>query len=45
MERMDLSTGEWIKQNTGEHMATAKRGGFDPYDNLVLAAAMAHWSS
>ena len=33
MERMDLRTGEWIKQNTGEHMATAKRGGFDPYDN------------
>ena len=33
IERMDLSTGEWIKQNTGEHMVTAKRGGFDPYDN------------
>jgi streptogramin lyase/mono/diheme cytochrome c family protein len=33
IERMDLSTGEWIKANTGEHMATAKRGGFDPYDN------------
>jgi virginiamycin B lyase len=33
IERMDLSTGEWIKQNSGEHMMTAKRGGFDPYDN------------
>ena len=30
---MDLSTGEWIKQNSGVHMMTAKRGGFDPYDN------------
>src|ERR1700722_13709182 len=25
MERMDLSTGQWIKANTGNHMATAKR--------------------
>jgi streptogramin lyase/mono/diheme cytochrome c family protein len=33
LERMDLKTGEWLKQNTGAHMATAKRGGFDPYDN------------
>jgi streptogramin lyase/mono/diheme cytochrome c family protein len=33
IERMDLSTGEWIKQNSGVHMMTAKRGGFDPYDN------------
>jgi virginiamycin B lyase len=33
MERMDLKTGEWIKANTGDHMATAKRGGFDPDDN------------
>jgi len=33
VERMDLRTGEWIQQNTGEHMATAKRGGFDPYGN------------
>ena len=33
IERMDLSTGEWIKQNSGAHMMTAKRGGFDPYDN------------
>jgi virginiamycin B lyase len=32
-ERLDLRTGEWIQQNTGEHMATAKRGGFDPYGN------------
>jgi streptogramin lyase len=33
VERLDLQTGEWIKQNTGSHMATAKRGGFDPYGN------------
>ncbi len=33
IERMDLSTGEWIKQNSGVHMMTGKRGGFDPYDN------------
>jgi virginiamycin B lyase len=33
LERLDLRTGEWIQQNTGEHMATAKRGGFDPYGN------------
>jgi len=33
IERMDLSTGEWIKQNSGAHMMTGKRGGFDPYDN------------
>ncbi|MBZ5643409.1 MAG: c-type cytochrome [Acidobacteriia bacterium] len=32
-ERMDLKTGEWIKSNTGTHMATAKRGGFDIYNN------------
>jgi streptogramin lyase/mono/diheme cytochrome c family protein len=33
MERMDLKTGEWINANTGNHMATAKRGGFDPDNN------------
>jgi streptogramin lyase/mono/diheme cytochrome c family protein len=33
IERMDLKTGEWIKQNSGVHMMTGKRGGFDPYDN------------
>src|SRR5467141_3737827 len=33
VERLDLRTGEWLKQNTGAHMATAKRGGFDPYGN------------
>ncbi|MGH9678664.1 MAG: c-type cytochrome, partial [Candidatus Acidiferrales bacterium] len=32
-ERLDIRTGEWIKANTGDHMATAKRGGFDPYGN------------
>jgi len=33
VERLDLRTGQWINANTGDHMATAKRGGFDPYDN------------
>src|SRR5665213_2045429 len=33
IERMDFSTGAWMKQNSGAHMMTAKRGGFDPYDN------------
>ncbi len=28
-ERMDIKTGEWIKSNTGPHMSTPKRGGFD----------------
>jgi virginiamycin B lyase len=33
MERLDLRTGKWLEQNTGAHMSTAKRGGFDPYGN------------
>jgi virginiamycin B lyase len=33
IERMDLSTGQWVNANSGTHMMTAKRGGFDPYDN------------
>ncbi len=33
MERLDLRTGTWLNQNTGAHMATGKRGGFDPYGN------------
>ncbi|MGH9679129.1 MAG: c-type cytochrome, partial [Candidatus Acidiferrales bacterium] len=32
-ERLDIRTGEWINANTGDHMATPKRGGFDPYGN------------
>ena len=32
IERMDL-TPEMVNANTGDHMMTAKRGGFDPYDN------------
>ncbi len=32
-ERLDVQTGDWINANTGDHMATAKRGGFDPNDN------------
>jgi streptogramin lyase len=33
VERLDLQTGKLTGLNTGNHMATAKRGGFDPYDN------------
>jgi virginiamycin B lyase len=32
-ERLDIQTGQMINANTGDHMATAKRGGFDPYGN------------
>jgi virginiamycin B lyase len=32
-ERLDIRTGKMISLNTGIHMATAKRGGFDPSDN------------
>jgi streptogramin lyase/cytochrome c5 len=32
-ELLDLRTGKWLNLNTGAHMATAKRGGFDPYGN------------
>jgi streptogramin lyase len=32
-ERLDLRTGKMTGLNTGVHMATAKRGGFDPSDN------------
>jgi streptogramin lyase/mono/diheme cytochrome c family protein len=32
-ERLDIQTGQWLNLNTGDHMATAKRGGFDPYNN------------
>jgi streptogramin lyase/mono/diheme cytochrome c family protein len=32
-ERLDIQTGEMVNANTGEHMATAKRGGFGPDDN------------
>jgi virginiamycin B lyase len=32
-ELLDIRTGKWLNLNTGVHMATAKRGGFDPYGN------------
>ena len=31
MERLEIATGKWINVNTGARMATAKRGGFDPF--------------
>ena len=34
VEMMDITTGKWLWQlNTGDHFATAKRGGFDPFGN------------
>jgi virginiamycin B lyase len=32
-ERLDIQTGQIINSNTGDHMSTPKRGGFDPYGN------------
>jgi streptogramin lyase/mono/diheme cytochrome c family protein len=32
-ERLDIRTGKLTGLNTGVHFATAKRGGFDPFDN------------
>ena len=32
-ERLDIQTGQIVNSNTGDHMATPKRGGFDPYGN------------
>ena len=50
-ELLDIRTGKWLNLNTGAHMVTAKRGGFDPYGNawfggnagaLVELAAAGH---
>ena len=38
-ELLDLRTGKWLNLNTGAHMATAKRGGFDPYGNAWFGGA------
>jgi streptogramin lyase len=32
-ERLDISAGKMMSLNTGVHMSTPKRGGFDPFDN------------
>ncbi|HWF38997.1 MAG TPA: c-type cytochrome [Candidatus Acidoferrales bacterium] len=39
VEIMNIATGQWINLNTGKHMATAKRGGFDPYNNVWFGGA------
>jgi virginiamycin B lyase len=33
LELLNMETGETLNLNTGSHMATAKRGGFDPFGN------------
>ena len=38
-EIMDIQTGKWLNLNTGAHMATAKRGGFDPFGNAWWGGA------
>ncbi len=38
-ELLDIQTGKWLNLNTGAHMATAKRGGFDPYGNAWFGGA------
>jgi virginiamycin B lyase len=39
-ELLDMRTGKWVLNlNTGAHMATAKRGGFDPYGNAWFGGA------
>jgi streptogramin lyase/mono/diheme cytochrome c family protein len=39
VEILNIATGQWINMNTGKHMATAKRGGFDPYNNVWFGGA------
>jgi streptogramin lyase len=38
-ELLDIRTGKWLNLNTGAHMATAKRGGFDPHGNAWFGGA------
>ena len=38
-EILNIQTGQWINLNTGDHMATGKRGGFDPYGNTWFGGA------
>ena len=39
LEILNIATGQWINLNTGKHMATPKRGGFDPYNNTWFGGA------
>ena len=38
-EILNIATGQWLNLNTGHHMATGKRGGFDPYNNTWFGGA------
>jgi virginiamycin B lyase len=38
-ELLEIETGKWLNLNTGAHMATAKRGGFDPSGNAWFGGA------
>jgi streptogramin lyase/cytochrome c5 len=38
-EMLEIETGKWVNLNTGAHMATAKRGGFDPSGNAWFGGA------
>ena len=36
---LDIETGKWLNLNSGAHMMTAKRGGFDPFGNAWWGGA------
>jgi virginiamycin B lyase len=38
-EILNIQTGQWLNLNTGSHMATGKRGGFDPSGNTWFGGA------
>jgi virginiamycin B lyase len=39
VEMLDIETGKILNLNSGEHMMTAKRGGFDPFGNTWWGGA------
>ena len=39
VEMLEIATGKVINLNSGEHMMTAKRGGFDPFGNTWWGGA------
>ena len=39
VEMLDIETGKMVNLNSGTHMMTAKRGGFDPYGNTWWGGA------
>jgi streptogramin lyase/mono/diheme cytochrome c family protein len=39
LEMLDIQTGKWLNLNSGAHMMTAKRGGFDPFGNTWWGGA------